>query len=99
MVEDERMILLQRKLDVHIEEYHEHVKEEHERWDHLITVQEKNNEAIAALTVSTKDLVEAWNTATGVVQAGATLGRFGKWLTSIAIFGVILSWLAGHWKG
>ncbi|MDC0600099.1 hypothetical protein OAO65_02195 [Flavobacteriales bacterium] len=106
MVEDENVILLQRQLETHIEEFQEHVKEEHERWDHLITVQEQNNTvqeqnnvAIAELTSSTKDLVEAWNTATGVVKAGATVGRFGKWVTSVAIFGVAISWLAEHWKG
>lgn len=92
------LILLQCKLDHHINEFHRHVEEEHERWNHLIDVQEQNNKAIAELTASTRDLVEAWNTAAGVVKAGATLGRFGKWLASIAIFGVIFSWLIEHWK-
>lgn len=94
----QKVTLLQSELDSHIEEFHKHVEEEHERWNHLISVQEQNNAAIAELTASTRDLVEAWNTATGVVKAGATLGRFGKWLASIAIFGVIFTWLIEHWK-
>lgn len=98
MPSSEDVKLLQSKLDDHIEEFHEHVKEEHERWDHLITVQETNSRVVGELTVAvnaqaeaTKDMIDAWT-------AGRTLGKLGKYIGSLAVIGVCFTWLAEHFK-
>ena len=98
MPSSEELLLLQSKLDDHIEEFQEHVKEEHVRWDHLITVQETNSRVVGELTVAvtaqaeaTKDMIDVWN-------GGRTLGKIGKYIGSIAIIGVCFTWLAEHFK-
>ena len=96
--------VLQQRLEDHIEEYREHLQEEHEKWEHLFAVQEANNQAIKDLTravsaqaESTKDLVSAWETTNSVIKVGSMLGRFGKWLTSVAILGAGIAWVMEHW--
>lgn len=98
MPDSEELMLLQSKLDDHIEEFGTHVREEHERWDHLITVQETNSRVVGELTIAvtkqaeaTKDMIDVWTT-------GRTLGKIGKYLGSIAILGVCFTWLAEHFK-
>lgn len=90
---NEDIKLLQQKLDNHIDEYHMHVQEENNRWDHLITITEKNSTSIHELALSTRDIVDAWKAADGAIRVGVTVGKFVKWLTSLAIVGAAFTWL------
>ncbi len=87
---DKDIILLQRRLDDHIEQFNSHVAEENDRWAHLIDVTERNTESITKLAKSTEGLVDAWVTTNNV-------GRFIKWISGFAFLGAIGAWLVQHW--
>jgi hypothetical protein len=91
---DEREILIQRRLDNHIEEFRSHSEAEQERWDKLLSAQEKNNEAIREIAESTRDIVDAWQATSGAIKVGKSVGRFVKWVGGFAIIGVIAQWLS-----
>ena len=98
---DAQVLLLQQKLDGHIEEFHEHCESEEKRWEHLIVAQERNTKSIEdltrstqELTESTRDIVLAWNAANGTVKTMAVLGKFVKWLSGFAVVGVIASYIS-----
>lgn len=78
----------------HIEEFRSHVVEEHDRWDTFIKVQEENTigltvlaESVKAHAKATEGLVETWRTV-------SALQRFIKWVSSFAIIGVAIAWVA-----
>ena len=87
---DDNMILLQQKLDNHIEEYHRHQECENKRWDHLFAAQEVNTKAISDLTEQTRDLIRAWQSINGTVRVASAVGNFFKWLSGFAVVGVII---------
>lgn len=95
---DEQLILLQEKVDNHIEEYHTHREEENERWIHLLESQEKNALAINNLADSSRDLLEAWQAATGTVKVLSAIGKFIKWLSGFAIIGAFITWCVQHFS-
>lgn len=102
---DKQIVLMQQKLDNHIEEYKEHCKAEEERWDHLIFSQERNTQSIReltestkALTDSTKDIVSAWQAANGTVKTMSIVGQFVKWLSGFAVVGVAVTWVFDHFS-
>jgi len=102
---DKQIVLLQQKLDNHIDEYKQHCEAEDKRWDHLISAQELNTESIKNLTNSTKELTEstrdivlAWQAANGTVKTMSMLGQFVKWLSGFAVIGVFLKWVIEHYK-
>lgn len=97
MSNDELILLQQRLLD-HIEEYNIHRETEDKRWKDLMLVQERNNQSIKELTESTRDLISAWDAATGTVRAMSALGKFVKWLSGFAIIGVIANWFVEYIK-
>jgi hypothetical protein len=89
---DKQIMLLQQKLDNHIDVYEKHCDDEEKRWELLIVSQERNTQSIRDLTTSTKELtestrgiVETWQTANGV-------GKFFKWLSGFAILGALVKW-------
>lgn len=103
---DPQIILLQRKLDSHIEDFHEHCEAEEKRWEHLIVAQERNTKSIRdltkstqELTESTRDIVVAWNAANGTVKTMSVLGKFVKWLSGFAFLGGFLTWLFKQFPG
>ena len=103
---DAQVLLLQQKLDDHIEDYKKHCEDEEKRWDHLIVAQERNTQCIKELTQSTKeltdstrDIVSAWNAANGTVKTMSALGRFIKWLSGFAFIGAFLTWLFKQFPG
>lgn len=96
---DDKVLLLQSKLDNHIENFDAHCANEEKRWDHLISAQEHNSECIKeltrstqALTNSTEGVVSAWNAANGTVKTMSALSKFIKWLSSFAVIGVFVTW-------
>jgi hypothetical protein len=91
---DEREILIQRRLDNHIEEFRSHAEAEQERWDKLLSAQEKNNEAIREIAESTRDIVDAWQATSGAIKVSKNIGRFIKWLAGFAVVGAIAQWFA-----
>jgi len=91
---EEREILIQRRLDSHIEEFRSHAEEEQVRWDRLLDAQEKNNEAITIIAESTKDIVDAWQATSGAIKVGKNLGRFIKWASGFALVAVCLQWVS-----
>lgn len=103
---DRQIVLMQQKLDNHIEEYKAHCEAEEERWDHLIVSQERNTQSIReltestkALTDSTKDIVSAWQAANGTVKTMSKLGQFIKWVSGIVVLGAIAyKWIIDHYS-
>lgn len=103
---DAQVLLLQQKLDDHIEEFHEHCESEEKRWEHLIVAQERNTKSIEdltrstqELTESTRDIVLAWNAANGTVKTMSVLGKFVKWLSGFAFVGAFITWLFKQFPG
>lgn len=106
----EQVLLLQQRVENHIEEFHEHRKEyqayreeEAERWDHLLTsqaenakAQAENTKAIHELAESSRDLLNAWEAATGTVKVLSAFGKFIKWLSGFAFIGAFFAWLVQH---
>ena len=97
---DTQVLLLQQKLDDHIDDFHRHCEDEEKRWDHLIVAQERNTKSIEELTTSTKaltestrDIVAAWNAANGTVKTMSALSKFIKWLSGFAFVGIFFAWL------
>lgn len=90
------LLLLQAKLDTHIEEFNKHREEEELRWDHLITITEQNTICVRELTESTRGVVEAWQAADGTVKTFSAFGRFMRWLSSLGILGAGILWLWNH---
>lgn len=102
---DTQLVLLQQKLDNHIEEFHEHCKSEDARWDRFITTQESNTEQIKELVTSnkelsesTRDVVAVWQAADGTIKTFSAIGKFVKWLSGFAVVGVAIKWIADHVK-
>jgi transketolase len=103
---DAQVLLLQQKLDDHIEEFQTHCEDEEKRWSHLIEAQERNTKCIEDLTTSTReltestrDIVSAWNAANGTVKTMSALGKFIKWLSGFAFLGGFLTWLFKQFPG
>lgn len=92
---DTQIILMQEKLDYHIDEFKKHCDDEEKRWEHLIQAQEQNTKSIKELTDSTRDLVNVWQAANGTVKTLSALGSFVKWVSSFAFIGVFITWLVG----
>lgn len=96
----------------HRDEFHEHRKEyqtyreeEADRWEHLLASQAElakaqaaNTQAIHELAESSRDLLSAWQAATGTVKTLSALGKFFKWLGSFAIIGVFIKWYIEHFS-
>jgi len=95
---DNEIILLQQKLDNHIEEYESYIENDKKRWDNLINVQERNTQSIKELTESTGDLISAWQAATGTVKMMSAIGGFIKWLGGFAILGTLINWIINYGK-
>ena len=89
-------MLLQEKLDNHIDTYNKHREEEQVRWGNLLNSQETNTRAIQELTDSTRDLVTVWKAADGTMKAASALGKFVKWLSGFAIVGVVVKWASDY---
>lgn len=90
---DLRLEKFYQEFKTHQREYREHIEEETVLMGEMMTCQQENTAAITNLTENTTELIDIMNTAQGVVKAGAVLGRFGKWIGSIAILGIGLKWL------
>lgn len=102
---DSQILLLQRRLDNHIEEFNSHCKREDERWDRFMVTQEINTASIKALVTSnkelsdsTRDIVSVWQAASGTMKTMSAVGRFTKWLSGLAILGVIAKWTFDHFR-
>ena len=88
-----RQNAMELKLHNQILKFEKHIDKEDERWDRVISAQQANTEAIGKLTESTAGLVNTWTAAQGVIKVGNTMGKFAKWLTSIAVLGAAFAWL------
>lgn len=78
------------------QEFKEHVESTNEILTRILTKQTTDADAIASIKSDTAGLVLAWNNANGAIRVGATLGRFIKWATGLAVIGVGLQWLIDH---
>lgn len=90
---ESQFLLLQQKLDNHIDDFNKHCESEEKRWDHLIAAQEHNSECIKeltkstqALTTSTEGVVNAWDAANGTMKTISVIGRISKAVTGIVVF-------------
>ena len=104
--DNSHVLLLQQKLDDHIEAFNEHCESEEARWEHLIAAQERNSVCIENLTNSTKeltnstrDIVRAWNAASGTVQTMSALGKFVKWIGGFAFIISFIVWFLDKTSG
>ena len=89
---EKKLILLQDKMDTHIEEHRRCAVNERRRWDRLIVITEANAKCIHDLTEATEGVIDAWRT-------GTNLGKFVKWLSGFAIIGGAITWLIKHFGG
>jgi hypothetical protein len=103
---DNKVLILQQKLDTHIENFHEYREQDEQRWNKVITAQEENTKCIHELTLSTKELTEstrdiiaAWSAANGTVKTMSALGQFVKWMSGFAFLGVFFVWLFDKLQG
>lgn len=87
---DAQIVMLQQKLERHIDEYNNHRVVEAERWSRLMSMQESNAKSIKDLTSSTRDLISAWGSAND-------FGKFMKWLGSFTIVGAAVVWFIDKW--
>ena len=102
---DPQILLLQQKLENHIDDFNEHCKEEDERWDRFILTQESNTESIRQLVTSnqqlsdsTRDVVAVWQAANGTIKTFSAIGKFVKWLSGFTVLGVAIKWVFEHFK-
>lgn len=98
---DTNVLLLQQKLEDHIQSYKKHCEENEKRWERLMVSQEHNTQCVReltettrALTESTHDIVMAWNAANGTIKTATVVGRFLKWLSGFAIIATFIAWLS-----
>lgn len=97
------ILLLQNKLDNHIENFDQHCADEDKRWSHLMATQEHNTESIKELISSNKDLADStrdiisiYQAADGAIKTATVIGKFMKWLSGFAIVGAIVKWIIDH---
>ena len=95
---DTQILLLQQKLENHIDDYKKHCEDEEKRWDHLIVAQERNTQSIKELTEATRDIVNIWQAADGTMKTMSAVGNFVKWLSGFAVVGVAIKWVFEHFK-
>ena len=88
------------KLDLHIQQFDEFKVKDQLRWkdllaaqEKLLTCQQRNTEDIEKLVASTQNVVDAWKAANGAVKVAGALGKFVKWLSSLAVVGVGIVWV------
>ena len=89
----QKMTTIEEKVDRHIDEYQEYRRDEHDRMQHLMDITKSNSESIQQLTDATTNVVNAWDTAESVVHAGSVLGKFARWLGSIAVIAAAAGWV------
>lgn len=97
---NDEMLMLQRKLEVHIDAYEKHVEEDHRRWDRFIATQEEHSKSLDDLTrsldtavKSMEGLLTAWQAANGAIKVGATVTRFLRWLSGFAVIGAAAAYV------
>ena len=105
MSNDSKLILLQERLDNHISDYEKRCEQDDGRWNKLLDSQIELNEAIRKqaestdkLCTETEDLLKTWNAVRGTTVALAAVGKFIKWVSTIAIVAGIADWIARHWN-
>ena len=77
-------------------DFDHHAATEKDMFLQMVISQQENTDAVRQLTEGTASLLEAWHQARAIVKVGSALGKLGKWVGSIAIFGAIINWLANH---
>tara|TARA_R110000744_G_scaffold194637_3_gene313555 strand:+ start:903 stop:1238 length:336 start_codon:yes stop_codon:yes gene_type:complete len=102
---DSQILLLQQKLDNHIDDYHMYCAAEDKRWDKFISTQESNTASIKELVASntmlsesTRDIVAVWQAADGTIKVASAIGKFVKWLSGFAVLGVAFKWVFDYFK-
>lgn len=102
---DTQILLLQQKLDNHIDDFHEHCAAEDKRWDRFISTQESNTTSIRELVISnkelsdsTRDVVKVWQAADGTMKTMSAVGKFVKWLSGFTVVGLVIKWFVDHVK-
>jgi len=56
----------------------------------------ENMDAIERIEKNTKGLLDLWKEGNAVVKFGVAVGKFAKWLSALAFFGVLFKWLIDH---
>lgn len=94
-----RQETIEQRLEDHISESESHRAQNQEMFDKLLDAQNKNTEAIGELTKATAGVIEVYTASQGAIKVGSAVGRFVKWLSSIAIIGVGFKWVWDHLGG
>lgn len=94
-----RQTAFEQKLDNHIAEHSQYMKENQEMFVKLMESTKANTDSISELTKATAGIVEVYTASQGAIKVGSAIGRFGKWLTGIAIIGVGFKWVWEHLGG
>lgn len=93
---DEELLSMRNEFRALVDRFDKHEAEEKQKYDKLLTMQSENAAAINRLADATHEVVEAWKAAQGALKVGALLGRFMKWLTSLAVIGGAVTWAVQH---
>ena len=94
--------LLDQMAELH-QVYAKNTENEKSRFENLMVITESNsahigqvNSALEVLTRDTAGLVATWEAGEGIVRFANVLGRFGKWVASIAFIGAAYVWLKNN---
>lgn len=94
-----RQETIERKLEDHIEEHSQYMKENQEMFIQLIKSTKANTDSISDLTKATEGIVDVYIASQGAIKVGTAVGRFVKWCTGIAVVGVGFKWVWDHLGG
>lgn len=94
-----RQEVIEQRLEDHIEEHSQYMKENQEMITQLIKSTKANTDSINDLTKATEGIVDVYVASQGAIKVGTAVGRFVKWCTGIAVVGVGFKWVWDHLGG
>jgi len=90
---DENFSNLCREFASHVKECEKCEQREADRFRKLDAKIDMNTETLETLIKKNDKLFQAWDDAQAVIRVGSRLGRFAKWVGSLAIIGGAITWL------
>lgn len=85
---DEMLIEFRDEFEQHVQHYEARIKTDDARFQTLISIQERNTEAIQQLIEETKGIIQLHRDLQGATRIGSNVQKFGIWLTKWGMIGV-----------
>lgn len=89
---DDELVAMRQAQELYHQKLDDHILQEGKRWDKLLQAQEENAIRMEGFMKSMEGILEAWQVATGGMKFLVLVGKFAKWLASLAIFVAIAHW-------